>query len=140
MVLSTSCVMTGKTLTEAGIRELGILVLDIERGGDVIHAPVAHDRLQSDDILIVYGHRQAISELARPKGGPPDYMLKVIYLAPNLPLAEMIKGILENEGILTVLRPLGVTQLGGEASEVEILVSESEAEEAAELLNNLRAG
>jgi len=45
----------------------------------------------------------------------------------------MLKGILDQEGILVMLRAAGVPHLGSSGS-VEILVSSSEAEEANEIL------
>ena len=61
-------------------------------------------------------------------------MWTVVYIAPNRPIADMLKDVLETEGILSMLRPLGVPHEGMSAS-VEILVPESEAEEATEILN-----
>ncbi|NLM40108.1 MAG: DUF2007 domain-containing protein [Firmicutes bacterium] len=60
-------------------------------------------------------------------------MWTVVYIAPNRPVAEMLKGLLENAGILVMLRPIGVPHAGASGS-VEILVSESEAEEANEII------
>lgn len=60
-------------------------------------------------------------------------MWTVVYVAPNRPIAEMLKDLLEGAGILSMLRPLGVPQFGDSAS-VEILVSESEVEEANEII------
>ncbi|HHV08153.1 MAG TPA: DUF2007 domain-containing protein [Firmicutes bacterium] len=60
-------------------------------------------------------------------------MWTVIYVARNRTEAEMLKGILDQEGILVMLRAAGVPHLGSSGS-VEILVSSSEAEEANEIL------
>jgi hypothetical protein len=60
-------------------------------------------------------------------------MLTVVYIAPNRPIAEMLKELLEGGGILAMLRPLGPPHLGDSAS-VEILVSESEVEEANDII------
>lgn len=66
-------------------------------------------------------------------------MWTVVYISPNRIMAEQMKTILTNEGLLVMLRTLGVPHLGDSAS-VEILVPESEAEEAHEILSsyNLR--
>lgn len=66
-------------------------------------------------------------------------MWTVVYISPNRIMAEQIKTILTNEGLLVMLRNLGVPHLG-DSSSVEILVPESEAEEANEIINsyNLR--
>ena len=51
----------------------------------------------------------------------------------NRPIAEMLKELLEGDGILTMLRSLGAPHLGDSAS-VEILVPESEVDEANEII------
>ena len=60
-------------------------------------------------------------------------MWKVVYIAPNRPIEEMLKELLEGDGILTMLRSLGAPHLGDSAS-VEILVPESEVDEANEII------
>lgn len=60
-------------------------------------------------------------------------MWTVIYVARNGIEAEMLKGILDQEGILVMLRTVGVPHLGSSGS-VELLVPSSEAEEAYEIL------
>lgn len=61
-------------------------------------------------------------------------MWTVVYIAPNRPVAEMLRDVLEAEGIMASLRPIGVPHMG-EAASVEILVPESEIEEATEIIN-----
>lgn len=61
-------------------------------------------------------------------------MWTVVYIASNKISAEQIKGLLTNEGLLVMLRPLGVPHLGDSGS-VEVLVPESEASEATEILS-----
>ena len=60
-------------------------------------------------------------------------MLTVVYISPNMATGEMIKELLENEGLLVMLRPVGVPHMGDSAS-VEVLVPESEVEEAHEFI------
>lgn len=60
-------------------------------------------------------------------------MWTVVYIAPNGPVAEMLQGLLKDGGILTMLRPIGAPHLGDSAS-VEILVPESEVDEANEII------
>ncbi|MGB9867653.1 MAG: putative signal transducing protein [Bacillota bacterium] len=60
-------------------------------------------------------------------------MWTVVYVARNRTIAEMLKGILEQEGIMVTLRSLGIPHMGS-ASNYEVLVPESEAEEAATTL------
>ena len=60
-------------------------------------------------------------------------MWTVIYIAPNKVIAERYKTILTQEGMLVQLLPIGSAHLAEHAS-VEILVPESEAEEAHEII------
>lgn len=62
-------------------------------------------------------------------------MWTVVYIAPNKVMAEQIKTVLGNEGLLVSLRTVGIPHLG-DSGPVEVLVPESEAEEAHEILNN----
>ncbi|ADG83170.1 hypothetical protein Tfer_3182 [Thermincola ferriacetica] len=62
-------------------------------------------------------------------------MWTVVYIAPNRNVAESLKTVLASEGLLVMLRPIGVPHLG-EFGAVEILVPESEVEEAMEILNS----
>jgi len=62
-------------------------------------------------------------------------MWTVVYIAPNRISAEQLKNVLTAEGILVNLRSSGVPHLGDSGS-VEILVLESEVEEALEILNS----
>ncbi|MFY9140491.1 MAG: hypothetical protein WBJ83_00535 [Thermacetogeniaceae bacterium] len=60
-------------------------------------------------------------------------MWTVIYIAPNRERAESLMNMLMVEGVLARLRPAGISQSDNGGS-VEILVPESEAEEAHEIL------
>lgn len=62
-------------------------------------------------------------------------MWTVVYIAPNRINAEMIKEILSAEGLLVMLRSAGIPQFG-DGGAVEVLVPESEAESAHEILND----
>ena len=62
-------------------------------------------------------------------------MWTVVYIAPNKTIAEMLKEVLTNEGVLVMLRPIGLPHMG-ETGSVEILVPESEVDEAMEILNS----
>lgn len=62
-------------------------------------------------------------------------MWTVIYIAPNKAVAEKYQNALATEGILVQLRPIG-SQESADVS-VEILVPESEAEEANEVLTSI---
>jgi hypothetical protein len=60
-------------------------------------------------------------------------MWTVVHIALDMPGAELARSVLESEGILVRLRPVGVPYVGDSGS-VEILVPESEAEEAQQVL------
>ena len=63
-------------------------------------------------------------------------MWTVIYIAPNKAIAEKYKQILSDEGMLVQLRTIGSIHLGENAS-VEILVPESEAEDAHDIITEV---
>ncbi|NLJ99795.1 MAG: glutamate decarboxylase [Clostridia bacterium] len=62
-------------------------------------------------------------------------MWRVVYIAPNQSMAETLKGALIKEGVLVTLRSIGKGSNQTGDGSVEILVSESEAEEAHEIIN-----
>ncbi len=66
-------------------------------------------------------------------------MWKVVYIAKNQVLADQLKSLLEMEGIMVMLRPIGAPHLGP-SGPVEILVTESETEEASEIINTSFTG
>jgi len=59
----------------------------------------------------------------------------VVYISPNKAAAEQLKTLLYEEGLLVMLRPVGIPHYG-DSGPVEILVPESEAEEAHEIINS----
>ncbi|WP_066637046.1 glutamate decarboxylase [Desulfolucanica intricata] len=61
-------------------------------------------------------------------------MWTVVYIAPNQKVAEKLQQKLTSEGFLVKLRPIGLAQPGTVCS-VEILVPESEVNEALEIIN-----
>ncbi|MCL6611370.1 MAG: DUF2007 domain-containing protein [Peptococcaceae bacterium] len=63
-------------------------------------------------------------------------MWTVVYIAPHKREAERIKDLLSGEGFLVKLKPVGLSQ-SGDCGPVEVLVPESEVEEAMEIINNL---
>ncbi|MEW6661462.1 MAG: glutamate decarboxylase [Bacillota bacterium] len=65
-------------------------------------------------------------------------MWTVVYIAPNKSIAESLKRVLSNEGLLVMLRAAGSLSVG-ELGAFEILVPESEAEEAHEILSGALA-
>ena len=63
-------------------------------------------------------------------------MWTVVYIAPSRPVGEMIKQKLEKEGLLVMLRPISLQGDKESASgNIELLVPESEVEEAQEILS-----
>lgn len=66
--------------------------------------------------------------------GGLNVMWTVVHIAPNRPEAELVKNMLEGEGLLVMLRPIGVPHMGDSAN-VEVMVPETEAEEACAILD-----
>ncbi len=66
-------------------------------------------------------------------------MWKVIYIASSRTAAEGLKKLLEREGLLVKLRPLGISH-GGDGNTIEVLVPASEAREAYEILSTAYVG
>jgi len=62
-------------------------------------------------------------------------MWTVVYIAPNRLVAETLQGVLSSEGLLVTLRAIGLPHVG-DSGAVEILVPESEVDEAMEILNS----
>lgn len=60
-------------------------------------------------------------------------MWTVVYIAANRAQAEMFKNLLCTEGVLANLRPAGIASALGDGL-YEVLVLESEADEAHEIL------
>jgi len=60
----------------------------------------------------------------------------VVYIAPNKREADRLKMILAAEGFLVKLRIIGLPQ-ANDSSSVEILVPESEVDEAMEIINTV---
>ena len=60
----------------------------------------------------------------------------VVYIAPGADEAKKIEEILRKEGFLVKLRPVGLSP-GCNINSVEILVPESEVQDALEIINGL---
>ncbi|MDD4170373.1 MAG: glutamate decarboxylase [Desulfotomaculaceae bacterium] len=63
-------------------------------------------------------------------------MWTVVYIAPNKREAERLNQQLTEEGFLVKLRTIGLPSSGNNCS-VEILVPESEVDEALEIINTI---
>lgn len=63
-------------------------------------------------------------------------MWTVVYIAPNKREADRLKMLLATEGFLVKLRLIGIPQANSSCS-VEILVPESEVDEAMEIINTV---
>jgi hypothetical protein len=63
----------------------------------------------------------------------------VVYVAANKSIAEMLKEILDEEGLSVMLRPSGIPHSGASGT-YDILVPESEAEEAALVITGIIGG
>ncbi len=62
-------------------------------------------------------------------------MWKIIYLAPNRSIAEMLKGLLEENGIPVRLHSADIPHLGP-LGNVDILTSKEQVEEARALIES----
>lgn len=62
-------------------------------------------------------------------------MWTVVYIAPSKSVAERLKDVLTSEGLLVSLRTVGLPH-NGEGGSYEILVPESEVDEAMEIINS----
>ncbi len=62
-------------------------------------------------------------------------MWTVVYIAPSKTVAERLKTVLTEEGLLVSLRTVGLPH-GGDGGSYEILVAESEVDEALEIINS----
>jgi hypothetical protein len=62
-------------------------------------------------------------------------MWTVLYIAPSQSEANRLKMLMETEGILVRLRPVGL-MINENTANVEVLVPEAELEEAQEVLTN----
>ncbi|MFY9174006.1 MAG: glutamate decarboxylase [Peptococcia bacterium] len=60
-------------------------------------------------------------------------MWTVVHISANRVMAEQIKEILSSEGLLVMIKPMGIPHLG-DSGTFEVLVPESEAAEANEIL------
>lgn len=63
-------------------------------------------------------------------------MWTVVYIAPNKKVAERLQQALSQEGLLVKLRNIGLPSANDNGS-VEILVPESEVDEALEIINTV---
>ncbi len=63
VTLSTEAPLVGKLLSEARLRDRGVLVLSIRRDGTVIHTPRGSDDLRLNDTLLVYGQSRQVLKL-----------------------------------------------------------------------------
>ncbi len=63
-------------------------------------------------------------------------MWTVVYIAPNQKEAEKLEKMLTTEGFLVKLRTIGLPQANNACS-IEILVPESEVDEALEIINTI---
>lgn len=62
-------------------------------------------------------------------------MWTVLYIAPSQSEANRLKNLMETEGIMVRLRPVGL-MISENTANVEVLVPEAELEEAQEVLTN----
>lgn len=85
--------LVGKTIIEAGLRNLGsVFLIDIEREGRVVPAVNSGERLLADDRLVFAGDVSAIVELKRIRGLKPalDEQVALARNAPERKLVEVV--------------------------------------------------
>jgi len=58
--------LKGKTIAESGIRDRGVLVLSIRRGGEELPAPHGGARIVARDVLLCYGPLETLRHLLPP--------------------------------------------------------------------------
>lgn len=64
-------------------------------------------------------------------------MWTVVYIAPNKKGAEKLEQRLTAEGFLVKLRAIGPQQADNDSGSIEVLVPESEVDEAMEIVNSI---
>ncbi len=80
MSVEASSPLVGKTITEAGLRQLpGLYLIEVERHGRVIPAVPPEERLEADDRLLFAGVVESIVDLHKIRGLRPatDQVLKI---------------------------------------------------------------
>lgn len=93
MTVAEDGALVGKTITQAGLRNLGSLFLiEIERDGRVLPAVSSDERLRVDDRLVFAGDVSAIVELQRLRGLKPvlDDQASLTRAAPERKLVEVV--------------------------------------------------
>jgi Trk K+ transport system NAD-binding subunit len=64
--------LAGKTLKTCRLPDAGITVLGITRGtGGYVGVPTAETLVSARDVLVLYGHADALAELDKRRAGPP---------------------------------------------------------------------
>lgn len=72
MLVEPASALVGKTIEEAGLRQLpGVFLAEIDRGGDVLAAVGPQERLQANDRLVFVGVVDSVVELQRTRGLQP---------------------------------------------------------------------
>ena len=61
--LNTASELVGQTLAETNLRELGLQVLQVRRGPELVSSPRGRFQLEADDILVMYGSLEAAKHL-----------------------------------------------------------------------------
>lgn len=90
-------------------------------------SPVRDGRLSSPGI----GRRTTCKV---PQDGGGFSVWTVVYIAPNRQIGELLHEHLRREGLLPMMRPTTIPETGKQS--FEILVTESEVEEAHEILHS----
>jgi di/tricarboxylate transporter len=93
MLLEHSSALVGKSVEEAGLRNLpGAFLAEIERGSAILPAVAPTERLQGGDRLLFVGAVESMADLLRMRGlvPVPDQVTKLAIPRPDRSLVEVV--------------------------------------------------
>jgi len=93
MLLEHSSALVGKSVEEAGLRNLpGAFLAEIERGSSILPAVAPTERLQGGDRLLFVGAVESMADLLRMRGlvPVPDQVTKLAVPRPERSLVEVV--------------------------------------------------
>ncbi len=93
MMIEADSVLAGKTIEEAGLRQLpGLYLIEIERQGHILAAVSPQEKLENNDRLIFVGIIDSVVDLQKIRGLKPatDQIFKLTSLRENRCLVEAV--------------------------------------------------
>lgn len=93
MIVQADSPLEGKTIEEAGLRQLpGLFLIEIDRNGEVMPAVSPSDRLHGDDRLVFAGVTESIADLQKINGLVPatNQVFKLSYERSERTLIEAV--------------------------------------------------